>query len=203
MATEYKNILLKDNEGKALLPITLSYYVEYKDGTSVKTYLDTLGSSLATANSNIDGISASIDDINTKIAEDGAVKQNIINSVNQILTSYVTKPDYAYAVVFDNVTNNGLSDSLKNLAAVEDSTYVSTQQAIEALDRRITSTYTDITTYSNQLGGKIDANTKNLGDLSTNVTALSTSINDVKEKTDYAYTKINNILDEYESELKI
>lgn len=188
MATEYKNILLKDNEGKVLLPITLSYYVEYKDGTSVKTYLDTLGSSLATANSNIDGINTSISEINTKIAEDGAVKQNIINTVNQILTSYVTKPDYAYAVVFDNVTNQGLSDSLKNLHAVEGSTYVSTQQAIEALDRRITSTYTDITTYSNQLGGKIDVNTQNLRD-------LSTSINDVKEKTNYAYTKINTIFD--------
>ena len=196
MATEYKNILLKDNEGKVLLPITLSYYVEYKDGTSVKTYLDTLGGSLATANSNIDGINTSIGEINKKIAEDGEVKKNIINTVNQILTSYVTKPDYAYAVVFDNVTNTGLSDSLKNLHAVEGSTYVSTQQAIEALDRRITSTYTDITTYSNQLGGKIDVNTKNLSDLSTTVTALGTSINDVKGKTEYAYTKIDTILDD-------
>lgn len=196
MATEYKNILLKDNEGKVLLPITLSYYVEYKDGTSVKTYLDTLGSSLATANSNIDGINTSIGEINKKIAEDGEVKKNIINSVNQILTSYVTKPDYAYAVVFDNTTNQGLSDSLKNLTAVEGSTYVSTQQAIEALDTRITSTYSDITTYSNQLGSKIDANTKNLGDLSTTVTDLGTRVDTVETKTDYAYTKINNILDE-------
>ena len=196
MATEYKNILLKDNEGKVLLPITLSYYVEYKDGTSVKTYLDTLGGSLATANSNIDGINTSIGEINKKIAEDGEVKKNIINTVNQILTSYVTKPDYAYAVVFDNTTNQDLSDSLKNLHAVESSTYVSTQQAIEALDTRITSTYTDITTYSNQLGGKIDANTKNLGDLSTTVTDLGTSINDVKGKTEYAYTKIDTILDD-------
>ena len=193
MATEYKNILLKDNEGKVLLPITLSYYVEYKDGTSVKTYLDTLGSSLATANSNIDGINTSIDEINTKIAEDGEVKKNIINSVNQILTSYVTKPDYAYAVVFDNVTNKGLSDSLKNLAAVEGSTYVSTQQAIEALDTRITSAYSDATAYSNQLGGKIDANTKNLGDLSTTVTDLGTRIDTVETKTDYAYTKVNTL----------
>ena len=196
MATEYKNILLKDNEGKVLLPITLSYYVEYKDGTSVKTYLDTLGSSLATANSNIDGIKTSINDINNKIAKDGEVKQNIINSVNEILTSYVTKPDYAYAVVFDNTTNKDLSDSLKNLTAVAGSTYVSTQQAIEALDRRITSTYTDITTYSNQLGSKIDANTKNLGDLSTTVTALGTRVGTVETKTDYAYTKINTIFDD-------
>ena len=195
MATEYKNILLKDNEGKVLLPITLSYYVEYKDGTSVKTYLDTLGGSLATANSYIDGINTSIGEINKKIAEDGEVKKNIINTVNQILTSYVTKPDYAYAVVFDNVTNQDLSDSLKNLTPVEDSTYVSTQQAIEALDRRITSTYTDITTYSNQLGSKIDANTKNLSDLSTTVTALGTRVGTVETKTDYAYTKVNTIFD--------
>lgn len=195
MATEYKNILLKDNEGKVLLPITLSYYVEYKDGVDVRSYLDTLGGSLATANSNIDSINTSISEINNKIAEDGAVKQNIINSVNQILTSYVTKPDYAYAVVFDNTTNQGLSDSLKNLHAVEGSTYVSTQQAIEALDRRITSTYTDITTYSNQLGGKIDANTKNLADLNTTVTGLGTRVDTVETKTDYAYTKVNTIFD--------
>ena len=196
MATEYKNILLKDNEGKVLLPITLSYYVEYKDGTSVKTYLDTLGGSLATANSDIAYINTSISEINTKIAEDGEVKNNIINTVNQILTSYVAKPDYAYAVVFDNTTNTGLSDSLKNLHAVEWSTYVSTQQAIEALDRRITSAYSDATTYSNQLGAKIDTNTKNLGDLSTTVTNLGTSINDVKVKTDYAYAKVDTIFDD-------
>ena len=192
---EYKNILLKDNEGKVLLPITLSHYVEYKDGTSVKTYLDTLGGSLATANSDIAYINASISDINTKIAEDGEVKNNIINTVNQILTSYVTKPDYAYAVVFDK-TNKGLSYSLKNLIAVKGSTYVSTQQAIEALDRRITSTYTDITTYSNQLGGKIDANTKNLGDLSTTVTDLGTRVSTVETKTDYAYAKVDTIFDD-------
>lgn len=196
MATEYKNILLKDNEGKVLLPITLSYYVEYKDGTSVKTYLDTLGSSLATANSNIDSINTSIGEINKKIAEDGEVKQNIINSVNQILTSYVTKPDYAYAVVFDNTTNQDLSDSLKNLAAVDGSTYVSTQQAIEALDRRITSAYSDATAYSNQLGGKIDKNTEDITNLNTTVTGLSTHVDTVETKTDYAYAKINNILDE-------
>ena len=193
---EYKNILLKDNEGKVLLPITLSHYVEYKDGKSVKDSLDTLGGSLATANSYIDDINKSISDINNKIAEDGAVKQNIINSVNQILTYYVTKPDYAYAVVFDNTTNQDLSDSLKNLTTVEGSTYVSTQQAIEALDRRITSTYTDITTYSNQLGGKIDANTKNLSDLSTTVTDLGTRVSTVETKTNYAYTKIDTILDD-------
>ena len=196
MATEYKNILLKDNEGKVLLPITLSYYVEYKDGTSVKTYLDTLGSSLATANSNIDGINTSISKINTKIAEDGEVKKNIINSVNQILTSYVTKPDYAYAVVFDNTTYQGLSDSLKNLAAVEGSMYVSTQQAIEALDRRITSTYTDITTYSNQLGSKIDTNTQNLSNLNTTVTGLGTRVSTVETKTNYAYANIDKIFDD-------
>ena len=196
MATKYKNILLKDNEGKVLLPITLSYYVEYKDGKSVKDSLDTLGGSLANINGYIGDVNSEINNINGKIAQNGEVQQNIIKSVNEILTSYVAKPDYAYAVVFDNKTNTGLSDSLKNLNPVEGSTYVSTQQAIEALDRRITSTYTDITTYSNQLGGKIDTNTKNLSDLNTTVTGLGTRIDTVETKTEYAYTKIDTILDD-------
>lgn len=195
MATEYKNILLKDNKGKVLLPITLSYYVEYKDGTSVKTYLDTLGSSLATANSYIDGINTSISEINTKIAEDGVVKQNIINTVNQILTSYVTKPDYAYAVVFDNTTNQGLSDSLKNLTADPTLGHVSTQQAIEALDTRVTSVNSSLTSYANELGAKIDGLEEDLSDLDGIVQGLGTRVDAVEGKTDYAYTKVNTIFD--------
>ena len=73
MATNYKNILLKDNNGQVLLPITLSYYVEYKDGTSVKSYLDTLGSKLGDVNGNIDGINSEIGNINKKIAQNGEV----------------------------------------------------------------------------------------------------------------------------------
>ena len=114
--TNYKNILLKDSSGQVLLHITLSYYVEYKDGTSVKSYLDTLSS-------HIDNVNGYIDNIDEK-------QQNLIKSVNEILASYVTKPDYAYAVVFDNKTNTSLSEELNNLNPVECSTYVSTQQSI-------------------------------------------------------------------------
>ena len=176
MATNYKNILLKDNNGQVLLPITLSYYVEYKDGTSVRSYLDSLSSSL--------------DTIEGKIAQNGEVQQNIIKSVNEILTSYVTKPDYAYAVVFDNTTNNSLSDSLKNLKAVEGSSYVSTQQAIEAIDARVTSTYSYVTTsinsltsYANELGSQIDGLDEMVQGLGTTVDTINTSVD-----------KINNTL---------
>ena len=175
MATNYKNILLKDNNGQVLLPITLSYYVEYKDGTSVRSYLDSLSSSL--------------DTIEGKIAQNGEVQQNIIKSVNEILTSYVTKPDYAYAVVFDNKTNTGLSDSLKNLKEVEGSSYVSTQQAIEAIDARVTSTYS----YTNELGGKIDRLGEGITQLDTTVQGLSGRVDKVETKTDYAYTKVNTL----------
>ena len=179
--TNYKNILLKDNNGQVLLPITLSYYVEYKDGMSVRSYLDTLGSKLGVVDGNIVNINSEIGYINEKIALNGEVQQNIINSVNDILTSYVTKPDYAYAVVFDNTTNTGLSDSLKNLKPVEGSSYVSTQQAIEALDARVTSVNSSVNSYANELGGKIDG--------------LETSVNSVSEKTEYTYTKVNSLFD--------
>lgn len=172
MATNYKNILLKDNDGQVLLPITLSYYVEYKDGTSVRSYLDTLGSKLGV----VDGINTSIGEIKETVSQQGETQQNLINTVNNIIASYVSKPDYAYAVVFDN-SSRGLSDSLKNLNPVEGSSYVSTQQAIEALDARVTSTYS----YANELGGKIDG--------------LETSVNNVSEKTEYAYTKVNSLFD--------
>ena len=184
MATNYKNILLKDNNGQVLLPITLSYYVEYKDGTSVKSYLDTLGSKLGDVNGYIDGINSEIGNINEKIALNGEVQQNIINSVNDILTSYVAKPDYAYAVVFDNKTNTSLSDSLKNLNPVGDSSYVSTQQAIEALDTRVTSTYS----YTNELGGKIDGLKEDLTQLNDTVQGLTSRVDTVETKTNYAYT---------------
>ena len=191
MATNYKNILLKDNNGQVLLPITLSYYVEYKDGQSVKSYLDTLGDSLANINGYIGDVNSEIDNINEKIALNGEVQQNIINSVNDILTSYVAKPDYAYAVVFDNKTNTSLSDSLKNLNPVEGSSYVSTQQAIEAIDARVTSTYS----YVNELGGKIDGLVGDLTELDTTVKGLRSRVDTVETKTNYAYTKVNTLFD--------
>ena len=188
MATNYKNILLKDNNGQVLLPITLSYYVEYKDGESVKSYLDKLGSKLGVVDGNIVGINSKIDNINEKIAQNGEVQQNIINSVNDILTSYVTKPDYAYAVVFDNKTNTGLSDSLKNLNPVGDSSYVSTQQAIEALDMRVTSTYSYVTTsinsltsYANELGSQIDGLDTAVQGLGKTVDTINTSVDKINK----------------------
>ena len=179
MATNYKNILLKDNNGQVLLPITLSYYVEYKDGTSVKSYLDTLSS-------HIDNVNGYIDNIDEK-------QQNLIKSVNEILASYVTKPDYAYAVVFDNKTNTGLSDSLKNLNPVEGSTYVSTQQAIEALDARVTSTYSYVTTSIDSLTSYANGLGEDLTELDGIVKGLGSRVNEVETKTNYAYTKVNTL----------
>lgn len=189
MATNYKNILLKDNNGQVLLPITLSYYVEYKDGQSVKSYLDTLGSKLGDVNGYIDGINTSIGEIKKTVNQQGETQQNLINTVNDIIASYVSKPDYAYAVVFDNKTNTSLSDSLKNLKPVEGSSYVSTQQAIEAIDARVTSTYS----YANELGGKIDGLVDDLTQLDTTVQGLSGRVDTVETKTNYAYTKVNTL----------
>ena len=193
MATNYKNILLKDSSGQVLLPITLSYYVEYKDGTSVKSYLDTLGSKLGDVNGYIDGINTSIGEIKETVNQQGETQQNLINTVNDIIASYVSKPDYAYAVVFDNKTNTGLSDSLKNLNPVEGSTYVSTQQAIEALDARVTSTYSYVTTsinsltsYANELGEKIEQ-------LDDTVQGLGNRVDEVEKTANYAYTKVNTL----------
>ena len=188
MATNYKNILLKDNNGQVLLPITLSYYVEYKDGQSVKSYLDTLGSKLGDVNGYIDGINTSIGKIKETVNQQGETQQNLINTVNDIIASYVSKPDYAYAVVFDNKTNTGLSDSLKNLNPVEGSSYVSTQQVIEALDARVTSTYSYVTTsinsltsYANELGGQIDGLDTRVQGLGTTVDTINTSVDKIND----------------------
>ena len=193
MATNYKNILLKDNNGQVLLPITLSYYVEYKDGKSVKSYLDTLGSKLGDVNGNIEGINTSIGEIEKTVNQQGETQQNLINTVNDIIASYVSKPDYAYAVVFDNKTNTDLSDSLKKLNPVEGSSYVSTQQAIEALDTRVTSTYSYVTTsinsltsYANELGGQIDG-------FDEIVQGLGDRVDEVEKTANYAYTKVNTL----------
>ena len=168
MATNYKNILLKDSSGQVLLPITLSYYVEYKDGTSVKSYLDSLSSSL--------------DTIEGKIAQNGEVQQNIIKSVNEILTSYVAKPDYAYAVVFDK-SSDSLSEELKNLKPVEGSLYVSTQQAIEALDARVTSTYSYVTSSINSLTSYANGLGEDLTELDGIVKGLGSRVDTVETKT--------------------
>lgn len=191
MATNYKNILLKDNSGQVLLPITLSYYVEYKDGMSVKSYLDTLGNSLADVNVSIGDINTAIDDIEDKIAQHGEVEQNIISTVNDILTSYVTKPEYAYAVVFDNTTNTNLSDNLKNLTADPTLQHVSTQQAIEALDARVTS----VNSYASDLGNRIDTIDSDIDALETSLSGIDTRISNVETESDYSYSKINELFD--------
>ena len=174
----YKNILLKDSSGQVLLPITLSYYVEYKDGQSVKSYLDSLSSSL--------------DTIEGKIALNGEVQQNIIKSVNEILTSYVAKPDYAYAVVFDK-SSESLSEELKNLKPVEGSSYVSTQQAIEALDARVTSTYSYVTSSINSLTSYANELGEDLTQLDTTVQGLGRRVDEVEKTANYAYTKVNTL----------
>ena len=171
--TNYKNILLKDSSGQVLLPITLSYYVEYKDGTSVRSYLDSLSSSL--------------DTIEGKIAQNGEVQQNIIKSVNEILTSYVAKPDYAYAVVFDK-SSGSLSEELKGLTPVEGSSYVSTQQAIEAIDARVTSTYSYVTSSINSLTSYANGLGEDLIQLDATVKGLTGRVDTVETKTEYAYT---------------
>ena len=193
MATNYKNILLKDNNGQVLLPITLSYYVEYKDGQSVKSYLDTLGSKLGDVNGNIEGINTSIGEIEKTVNQQGETQQNLINTVNDIIASYVSKPDYAYAVVFDNKTNTGLSDSLKNLNPVEGSSYVSTQQAIEALDTRITSTYSYVTTSINSLTSYANGLGEDLTELDGIVKGLEGRVDEVEKTANYAYTKVNTL----------
>ena len=192
MATNYKNILLKDNSGQVLLPITLSYYVEYKEGMSVKSYLDTLGSSLADVNVSLGDVNDAIDEIEGKIAQHGVVEQNIISTVNEILTSYVTKPDYAYAVVFDNTTNTNLSDDLKNLTADPTLQHVSTQQAIEALDARVTS----VNSYASGLGNRIDTIDSDIDALETSLSGINTRISNVETESDYSYSKINELFDE-------
>ena len=175
MATNYKNILLKDSSGQVLLPITLSYYVEYKDGVDVRSYLDTLSS-------HIDNVNGYIDNIDEK-------QKNLINTVNSILTSYVAKPDYAYAVVFDK-SSESLSEELKNLKPVEGSSYVSTQQAIEAIDARVTSTYSYVTSSINSLTSYANGLGEDLTYLDTTVQGLSNRVDTVEKKTDYAYTKV-------------
>ena len=184
MATNYKNILLKDNTGKILLPITLSYYVEYKDGISVQSYLDTLSN-------DIDDVQGAIDVIEGKIANNGEVQQNIINTINDVLLSYVQKPDHASYVVFDNTTNNNLSENLKNLSADPNLGYVSTQQAIEALDSSVKT----VTSYANELGGKIDTAEGDIDAIESAVSGLDNRVTAVETQSNYSYTKVNELFD--------
>ena len=189
MAINYKNILLKDNHGNPLLPITLSYYVEYKEGIDVRSYLDTLSH-------DVDNVNSYIDTINAAIADQGQVSQNIINSVNQILTAYVQRPDHTAQIAFDNEAD-GLSSTLSSLEA-NGVSYVTAQQAIEALDSKLDYTYTYLNTVDGRLStaeGKITAletSTESLGNRlttaensitynTTNITTLTDSVEDIQD----------------------
>lgn len=165
MATNYKNILLKDNQGNPLLPITLSYYVEYRDGKDVRSYLDSLGEAIDTEKSRVDGLVSGVNELGT------------------YLLSYVKKPDYAYAVVFDNTT------ALTDLNPADGTTYVSTQQAIEAVDARITSVNTT-------LGGRLTTAEGDIDSLETAVTGLDTRLTSTESQLATATTRINNIYTE-------
>jgi len=198
--TEYKNILLKDGNGKALLPITLSYYVEYKNGVSVKSYLDTLGDAVEYSKSSIDVINDNIDDINEKIGAQGSVTQNIIDTVNTILTSYVQRPDVAAEVVF-NTSYETLSEDIRNLdpdATVNEQNFVSTQKVIENIDSRVKNvderltraeSYIDgLNTNFDSLNSRVNAAEATIVQHTTYITDLQNDVNNLN--------KVNDLFDE-------
>lgn len=191
----YKNILLKDNHGNVLLPMTVSYYVEYKDGIDVKSYLDTLSSG-------INSVAGDIEEINTKLAENGEFQENIIDAVNEILVSYVQKPDHASDVVF-NTSYSGLSDELANLAETPDNTsgstpFVSTQRAIEVLDGKLSYTLnfatdtagditdiksdiTNLNSYTTSLDSRMDDAEGTIAEHTTYINQLNSYVGDIQE----------------------
>jgi len=146
---QFKNVLLKGGQnGEYLLPITLSKYVEYKDGVSVYDKL------------------ANISDA---IADNGEVQQNIINTVNDILTaSYATKPVYAYTVVANN-NYTYVSDEISSLQ----NAYV--QDVIEILDKR---SYDNLS-YINDIKSNIGTIENNITTLSGSISNLSDAISDL------------------------
>ena len=185
MTTNYKNILLKDSQGNPLLPITLSYYVEYKNGVDVRSYLDTLSHDM----NNVNGY---IDEINAAIADQGQVQQNIIGAVNEILASYVQSPDHTARVQFDSDAA-GLSSMLNTLEADSNVGYVTAQQAFEALDSYLDYAYNKVdnldgrvTTLETSVGGlstrlataeeNISTNTTNIGTNTSDITAIKNAI---------------------------
>ena len=190
MATNYKNILLKDSQGQPLLPITLSYYVEYKGGVDVRSYLDTLSH-------DVDSVNSYIDNINAAIAQNGQVSQNIIATVNEILESYIQRPDHTANIQFDN-TAQGLSTNLSGLQPAEENGYVTAQQAIEALDNRIESAYT----YLNTVEGRVTTAESDIDTLETSVGGLDTRLDTAESDIDSLETKVNGIFT-YEGALDI
>lgn len=191
MATEieYRNILLKDNGGNVLLPITLSYYVEYKDGISVKSYLDSLGNDVEYAKSYIDTI-------NDKLDDHDEFKTNITQALNEVIGyfgSYIAKPDYASNVVFDNnfETHPNLSSELTGLTP-NSYGYVSTQAAIEALDGRVTS----VSAYTYVLSNDIETIKSDISALEDYNDSQDERITTISNKTDYSYARVNDLFDD-------
>ena len=149
---QFKNVLLKGGRnGEYLLPITLSKYVEYEDGVSV---YDKLGY------------------ISDAIAVNGEVQQNIINSVNDILTlAYATKPVYADTVVAYNDYEN-VSYEISSL----ETAYV--QDIIEILDKRSSENSSYISTIQgdiNTIEGDIDTINTNIQNIQTGLSTLTAS----------------------------
>lgn len=179
----YKNILLKDNQGNPLLPITLSYYVEYKNGIDVRSYLDTLSH-------DVDSVNSYIDTINAKIADQGEVSQNIIASVNDILQSYVQRPDHTAHIEFDN-TAQGLSSTLSSLEAQGNLTYVTAQQAFAALDSRLDSAYT----YLNDVEARVTAVEDSINTLETTTGSIGDRLTTVESTVTEHTTYINDLKD--------
>ena len=183
----YKNILLKDAQGNALLPITLSYYVEYRNGVSVQAYLDTLSSS-----------TVSSDEFNEYKTNLSNSLNNSLNNIVGYFSSYVTKPDWASYIGFDN------SSYLTDLEAIGENGFVTVQQAIEALDQQIstsydnlrtelTNSYTDLSGRIGGLEGRLDTAENDIDTLEGKVKTLET---DAAEKYDYAYSKVNELFPE-------
>ena len=187
--TNYRNILLKDAQGNPLLPITLSYYVEYKDGVSVKSKLDNLGA-------DVEYTKSYIDTINSALEEQDEFKTNITKTLNQVIASYIAKPDHANEIGFDN-TYAGLSDAVKNLNAnttIGNETIVTTQRVIEVIDSRLayTEDYVDdvnrrLTTtesYIDSINSSITSIDSRVTELEGDVTENTTYISEIQQKLD-------------------
>lgn len=198
MATNYKNILLKDNQGNALLPITLSYYVEYKNGIDVRSYLDTLSGDLNNVNSYIDDINSTLTNQDTRF-------NTLTDSINEAFayfSSYVQKPDYASYIVFDN--SSYFSDLENDYNGGPDGiSYVSVQKVIEAIDTKIDNNRTELNSSISTINGNVDGLTtrvttaeSDIDSLESRVGTLESDLTDAKSDLEYAYAKVNDLFPE-------
>lgn len=189
----YKNILLKDAQGNALLPITLSYYVEYRNGVSVQAYLDTLSSS-----------TVSSDEFNEYKTNLSNSLNNSLNNIVGYFSSYVTKPDWASYIGFDN------SSYLTDLEAIGENDFVTVQQAIEALDQQISTSYenlrTELTNSYADLSGRISGLEGRLDTTENDIDTLEgkvETLEDNSEKYETAYELVKALYTEDGTKLAI